>query len=255
MSKNELILNETSGYLNLSNFNINGEFLEELSGLDNEFERIKIPAGGSTIFELPSGNPDEPDTVKEFSAVILYHHPMYIFYSSKYSGSSNPPDCLSVDGITGIGNPGGNCINCPKNKFGSGENGSKACKNKHQIYLLRENEMFPLILSLPTSSNNEFSKYIKRLLSKGKKSDKVVTKFSLKKAVNKTGILYSQVQFAAFRDLNPKETEIIQNYSNEVKAYAKKKANLLNSQELDINTGEIVNVTSSEESLWTTNWH
>ena len=188
MSKNELILNETSGYLNLSNFNINGEFLEELSGLDNEFERIKIPAGGSTIFELPSGNPDEPDTVKEFSAVILYHHPMYIFYSSKYSGSSNPPDCLSVDGITGIGNPGGNCINCPKNKFGSGENGSKACKNKHQIYLLRENEMFPLILSLPTSSNKEFSKYIKRLLSKGKKSDKVVTKFSLKKAVNKTGI-------------------------------------------------------------------
>ena len=255
MSKNELILNETSGYLNLSNFNINGEFLEELSGLDNEFERIKIPAGGSTIFELPSGNPDEPDTVKEFSAVILYHHPMYIFYSSKYSGSSNPPDCLSVDGITGIGNPGGNCINCPKNKFGSGENGSKACKNKHQIYLLRENEMFPLILSLPTSSNKEFSKYIKRLLSKGKKSDKVVTKFSLKKAVNKTGISYSQVQFAAFRDLNPKETEIIQNYSNEVKAYAKKKANLLNSQEFDINTGEIVNVTSSEESLWTTNWH
>ena len=64
MSKNELILNETSGYLNLSNFNINGEFLEELSGLDNEFERIKIPAGGGTIFELPSGNPDEPDTVK-----------------------------------------------------------------------------------------------------------------------------------------------------------------------------------------------
>ena len=42
---------------------------------------------------------------------------------------------------------------------------------------------------------------------------------------------------------------IIQNYSNEVKAYAKKKANLLNSQELDINNGEIVNVTSSEESL------
>ena len=109
--------------------------------------------------------------------------------------------------------------------------------------------MFPLILSLPTSSNKEFSKYIKRLLSKGKKSDKVVTKFSLKKAVNKTGISYSQVQFAAYRDLNPKETEIIQNYSNEVKAYAKKKANLLNSQEFDINTGEIVNVTSSEESL------
>lgn len=240
MSKNELILNETSGYLNLSNFNINGEFLEELSGLDNEFERIKIPAGGSTIFELPSGNPDEPDTVKEFSAVILYHHPMYIFYSSKYSGSSNPPDCLSTDGITGIGNPGGNCINCPKNKFGSGENGSKACKNKHQIYLLRENEMFPLILSLPTSSNKEFSRYIKRLLSKGKKSDSVVTKFSLKKAVNKTGISYSQVQFSVARELTNEETRLIKNYSEQVKSYAQSKANLQTSQDVDINTGEIM---------------
>lgn len=240
MSKNELTLNENQGYMTLANFNINGEFLEELSGLDNEFERIKIPAGGGTIFELPSGNPDEPDTVKEFCAVILYHHPMYVFYSSKFNGSNNPPDCLSIDGITGIGNPGGNCINCPKNKFGSGENGSKACKNKHQIYLLRENEMFPLILSLPTSSNKEFSKYIKRLLSKGKKSDKVVTKFSLKKAVNKTGISYSQVQFSVARELTNEETRLIKNYSEQVKSYAQSKANLQTSQDVDINTGEIM---------------
>ena len=240
MSKNELILNETSGYLNLSNFNINGEFLEELSGLDNEFERIKIPAGGSTIFELPSGNPDEPDTVKEFSAVILYHHPMYVFYSSKFNGSNNPPDCLSIDGITGVGIPGGKCINCPKNKFGSGENGSKACKNKHQIYLLRENEIFPMVLSLPTSSNREFSRYIKRLLSRGKKSDSVVTKFSLKKAVNKTGISYSQVQFSVARELTNEETRLIKNYSEQVKSYAQSKANLQTSQDVDINTGEIM---------------
>ena len=243
MSKNELILNETSGYLNLSNFNINGEFLEELSGLDNEFERIKIPAGGSTIFELPSGNPDESDTVKEFYAVILYHHPMYIFYSSKYSGSSNPPDCLSTDGITGVGTPGGKCMNCPNNKFGSGENGSKACKNKHQMYLLREGEIFPVVLSLPTSSNKEFSRYIKRLLSRGKKSDSVVTKFSLKKAVNKTGISYSQVQFSVARELDTKEVELIKNYSEQVKSYAQSNDNF---QKVDITTGEIID---SEESV------
>lgn len=139
------------------------------------------------MFESPSGNPDEPDMIKEFSAVILYHHPMYVFYSSKFNGSNNPPDCLSIDGITGAGVPGGKCINCPKNKFGSGENGSKACKNKHQMYLLREGEIFPVILSLLTSSNKEFSRYIKRLLSKGKKSDSVVTKFSLKKGCKQGG--------------------------------------------------------------------
>ena len=207
MSKNELTTNTNQGYMNLANCGINGDFLEELSGLDNEFERIKIPAGGGTMFESPGSNPDESDMVKDFSAVILYHHPMYVFYSSKFNGSNNPPDCLSIDGITGVGIPGGKCINCPKNKFGSGENGSKACKNKHQMYLLREGEIFPVILSLPTSSNREFSRYIKRLLSRGKKSDSVVTKFFLKKAVNKTGISYSQVQFSVARGLGTKEIE------------------------------------------------
>ena len=237
MSKNELTLNENQGYMTLSNFNINGDFLEELSGLDNEFERIKIPAGGGTMFEFPSSNPDESDMVKDFSAVILYHHPMYVFYSSKFNGSNNPPDCLSIDGITGVGIPGGKCVNCPKNNFGSGENGSKACKNKHQMYLLRENEIFPMVLSLPTSSNREFSRYIKRLLSRGKKSDSVVTKFSLKEAVNKTGISYSQVQFSVARELDIKEIELIKNYSEQVKSYAQSKANL---QKLDITTGEII---------------
>ena len=243
MSKNELTVNINQSYMNLANGGINGDFLEELSGLDNEFERIKIPAGGGVMFESPSGNPDEPDMIKEFSAVILYHHPMYIFYSSKFNGSNNPPDCLSIDGITGVGIPGGKCINCPKNKFGSGENGSKACKNKHQMYLLRENEIFPMVLSLPTSSNREFSRYIKRLLSRGKKSDSVVTKFFLKKAVNKTGISYSQVQFSVARGLGTKEIELIKNYSEQVKSYAQSKDNF---QKVDMTTGEIID---SEESV------
>ena len=200
------------------------------------------------MFEFPSSNPDEADMVKDFSAVILYHHPMYVFYSSKFNGSNNPPDCLSIDGITGVGIPGGKCMNCPKNKFGSGENGSKACKNKHQIYLLRENEIFPMVLSLPTSSNREFSRYIKRLLSRGKKSDSVVTKFSLKKAVNKTGISYSQVQFALDRELTNEEVTLIKGYSSQVKSYAQSKINLQNSQSVDINTGEIV-IDESEESV------
>ncbi len=243
MSKNELTVNTNQGYMNLANGGINGDFLEELSGLDNEFERIKIPAGGGTMFEFPSSNPDEPDMIKEFSAVILYHHPMYVFYSSKFNGSNNPPDCLSIDGITGAGVPGGKCMNCSNNKFGSGENGSKACKNKHQMYLLREGEIFPVILSLPTSSNKEFSRYIKRLLSRGKKSDSVVTKFSLKKAVNKTGISYSQVQFSVARELDIKEIELIKNYSEQVKSYAHNKSNL---QKVDMTTGEIID---SEESV------
>jgi len=222
MAKNDMALQvQKSGYLQLADFNMNEAMAEELDGLDGGFERIKIPSAGSTVFEVPGENPNEPDAVKEFSAVILYHHPLFAYYKDKYTGGSNPPDCGSFDGVTGEGDPGGSCAKCPYNQFGSGENGSKACKNRRRIYVLREGEIFPLLLSLPTGSLKEFSRYIKRLLSKGKKSNSVVTRFSLKKAVNSGGIAYSQAQFAVGRNLTAEEYALVSRLSEQVKAYSK----------------------------------
>lgn len=222
MAKNDKALEvQKTGYLRLADFNMNEAMAEELDGLDGGFERIKIPSAGSTVFEVPGENPNEPDAVKEFSAVILYHHPLFAYYKDKYTGGSNPPDCGSFDGVTGEGDPGGSCAKCPYNQFGSGENGSKACKNRRRIYVLREGEIFPLLLSLPTGSLKEFSRYIKRLLSKGKKSNSVVTRFSLKKAVNSGGIAYSQAQFAVDRSLTAEEYRLISRLSEQVKTYSK----------------------------------
>jgi len=219
--KDELaIIDENRGYLQLADFNMESAMAEELEGLDGGFERIKIPSAGSTVFEVPGEDPNEPDAAKEFLAVILYHHTIYAYYQTKYTGGNNPPDCGSYDGITGAGNPGGNCAKCPYNQFGTGENGSKACKNRRRIYVLREGEIFPLLLSLPTGSLKEFSRYIKRLLSKGKKSNRVVTRFSLKKATNSSGIAFSQAQFAVDRNLTPEEYVLINNLSEQVRAYS-----------------------------------
>ena len=122
MAKNDKALEvQKSGYLKLADFNMNEAMAEELDGLDGGFERIKIPSAGSTVFEVPGENPNEPDAVKEFSAVILYHHPLFAYYKDKYTGGSNPPDCGSFDGVIGEGDPGGNCAKCPYNQFGRGE--------------------------------------------------------------------------------------------------------------------------------------
>ena len=43
MSKNELTVNINQSYMNLANGGINGDFLEELSGLDNEVRKDKNP--------------------------------------------------------------------------------------------------------------------------------------------------------------------------------------------------------------------
>ena len=126
----ELTPMENAGFLALQDFDFASAIFEEMEGLNATFERIKIPAGGTTIFEIPGDDPNEPEAVKEFSAVILFHHPLNSYYKDAYTGGSNPPDCGSFDGVTGVGNPGGSSKTCPFYEFGSGENGNaKACKN------------------------------------------------------------------------------------------------------------------------------
>lgn len=222
MSKNEIAKQEMNGYMMLKNFSLGEAMADELTGLDGGFERIKIPSAGSTVFEVPGEEPDQPDTVKEFSAVILYHHPLHSFYRDKYTGGNNPPDCGSYDGVNGNGTPGGACASCPYNQFGSGDNGSKACKNRRRIYVLREGEIFPMLLSLPTGSLKEYGKFIKRLLGKGMKSNAVVTRFTLKKAVNSGGITYSQAAFSVDRPLTDAEYTLIEPLTEQMKAYSRR---------------------------------
>jgi hypothetical protein len=234
----------TSGFLALAQADFAAMVSEETEGLDLTFDRIKIPSAGSTVFEVP-GEEDDSDTVKEFSAVILHHHTLNCYYKTKYTGGNNPPDCGSFDGIIGIGTPGGECKSCPLNQFGSADEGKgKACKNRRRIYVLREGELFPLLLSLPTGSLKEFTKYIKKLLSKGKRANMVVTRFSLKKATSSGGVVYSQAQFAVDRALTPEEQALINAMTEQVKAYSTRVAfdaeGATSEMSVDPETGEVI---------------
>jgi hypothetical protein len=206
-----------AGFAALADKNFAAKAREELDGLGLTFERVKIPAGASTAFELPTEG-EETETAKEFPAVILYHHPLNAYYESKYAGGSNPPDCGSFDGKTGTG--GKDCATCPHNRFGTGENGAKACKNKRRVYILREGECFPLLLTLPTGSLRAFAKYLKTQLAKRRTSSSVITRFSLKKATSGGGIAFSQAAFAFERALTSEELALIKPLSEEMKTYA-----------------------------------
>ena len=205
MSKNtEITTTNNAGYLVLKDFNLTDVMAEEMSGLSASFERIKI---------------------------------------EEYQGGSNPPDCGSYDGVCGTGNPGGLCKSCPYNAFGSGKNGAKACKNRRRLYLLREGEIFPMILSLPTGSLKGFTRYLMRILPKYKNFNAVVTRFTLKKANSNTGIAYSQAQFSVDRVLTPEEYALVSAMSEQVKelsvsvGYDTEEANAVN---VDPETGEII---------------
>ena len=220
INKEETQKTIAGGFAALANINgVNDSLSEDLAGLELTFDRIKIPAGGSTAFEIPDGDSDEGQMVKEIEGVILLHHPAYAYYAEKYAGGNNPPDCGSFDGVNGNGNPGGSCANCPYNQFGSGEGQGKACKNRRMLYILIENEMFPYVLSLPTGSLKEFTKYVKRQLSKGRKLSQIVTKISLKKATNNSGIAFSQAVFSFGRILDENEKVAVCKMVAQVKEY------------------------------------
>ena len=172
----------------------------EMDGLNIEFDRVKIPSGGGLAFEVP-GESGEPEMVKEITGVIVDHYGPNAFWAKKYSGEKNPPDCASLDGKTGVERDGGearSCRTCPRNQWGSAEDGiGKACKNMHRIYLLTEGNMLPILLTLPPTSIKAFADYLgKRVVSRGLRSYEVLTRVSLRREKSRSGSEYSQAVFS-----------------------------------------------------------
>lgn len=195
---------------------------EEMDGLGAiPFDRVKIPSGGGLAFEIPGEEEDDAETAQELIGVILDHGPVNAYWANKFAGGNEQPDCSSFDGKQGVDRITGeikDCATCPYNKFGS-DNAGKACKNVHRVYILREDNPVPLILSLPPTSLKYMRDYIgKRVILKGFRCWQVLTKITLKKEKSKDGITYSRAAFAFVDKLTPEQTQKAQAMRDIVKA-------------------------------------
>jgi hypothetical protein len=199
---------------------------EEMEGMDLAFDRIKIPSGGGIAYEVPGDDPENPDAEKEVFGVIIDHHPINAYWAAAYSGEKNPPDCSSMDGIVGTDRETGEiktCVTCPKNQYGSAENGGgKACKNMRRVYFTRPDYLFPMLLVLPPTSLRNFNDYIKRsIIGKNRRSFDILTKFTLVKDKNAGGIVYSKALFSPAGALPEGLKAQTAAYSQEIKAYTR----------------------------------
>lgn len=184
---------------------------EEMDGLGTiPFDRVKIPSGGGIAFELPGEEEDETGSAQELVGVILDHNPVNAYWANKFAGGNEQPDCSSFDGKQGVDRTTGeirDCASCPYNQFGS-DNAGKACKNVHRVFMLRENNPVPVILSLPPTSLKYMRDYIgKRVLLKGFRCWQVLTRITLKKEKSKDGIVYSRAAFAFVDKLSPEQEQ------------------------------------------------
>lgn len=200
---------------------------EELDGLGSiPFDRVKWPTGGSTTFEVPNEEDEEEfETVEKITGVIAYHHPMNSRWANEFNGENEPPVCAAMDGKKGLNIETGeviDCATCPYNQFDSnGKTSGKACKNIHRMYIIRDGNPVPLVVSLPPTSLSSLRNYIgKKLLIRGKKTTSVVTEITLKKEVSKNNMKYSKAVFKRVGDLVAGQIESIKSLTEMIKSIA-----------------------------------
>ena len=201
------------------------EIAEDADGLQMmSFQRVKIPAGGALQFEIPTEDPDNPDYARTLEGVILYNHSAYTLWpeGSEYDEDTKPL-CSSVDGKTGIGEPGGACATCPMNAYGSARDGGrgKACKNMRDIYLLRSGEYLPLQLSLPPTSLRPFNDFMNlAFVARRRPSYSAIVEIGLKRAES-GGYTYSVATFRKVRDLEGEGLAAVKSYAANFKEQVK----------------------------------
>ena len=183
------------------------ELADDMDGLQLSFQRAKIPGGGVLQFELPGEDPVNPDYVQTLEGVILFNHSANSYWpaGSEYDDNT-PPQCQSVDGKVGYGDPGGICEACDYNKFGSDPNGGgKACKNMRVLYLLRSGEMMPIQLSLPPTSIRPYTTFVNSaFLLRGRRVCSGLVQIGLRKGAS-NGFTYSVATFKKLRDFEGEE--------------------------------------------------
>ena len=199
------------------------ELADDMDGIQMSFPRIKIPAGGTIQFEIPTDDPENPDYTKTLEGVILYHHPNYVYWAegSEYDENSTPL-CTSVDGKVGIGEPGGICSTCALNEYGTAAEGrGKACKNMRMLYLLCNGEYMPYQLALPPTSLKPFNDFVNQaFMLRRRASYGSVVQISLKKVSNGTND-YSVAVFRRILDFEGEKLAQVRAYADSFKKQMK----------------------------------
>ncbi len=165
-------------------------------------------------------------TLPALEVVIVGVRTTRAYWQSAFQrGQTNdPPDCSSDTGQIGVGNPGGVCIQCPTNQFGSDpqslRNG-KACREYRELFIMDAEDIFPKLLRVTRTSLAPVSGYLfalaKRKLAEqvgGEIVHRPITPADVLTRLTLTqGQRFLQVTCQTVQVLQPEEREIAHYYA------------------------------------------
>jgi hypothetical protein len=163
----------------------------EISAYD--LPRIKVPTGGGTFWNYQTAA--GPISTPYIEGIIALVNKTKSFWQVSYDEAkeTTPPDCYSIDCENGIGEPGGLCIECPYNEYGSDERGEgKKCKDMADVFIITRDGIVPTAIQLARTSLKQIKQYGITIMNAGLSIHDVITKFTLhseKKAGKDTAII------------------------------------------------------------------
>lgn len=191
------------------------------------FSIIKFPSGGSTSWEIPIID-GEPIDTKEFTGIIMHVGIERARYVGKYGEGDSVPACTSPDGLHGIGEPGGDCMNCAYNQFDTHpeHKGRKACSETKPIYFIMKEtgdfaaEEWPMILRTSAGSLGVLDDYRIKLAKSRTQIHTIETKFTLLKTQNKNNIAFSQLVLSRGDKITDQKTiDMIKSYKSGISPF------------------------------------
>jgi hypothetical protein len=176
--------------------------------------RIKISGGAKPRWIVPSLEEDE-QMLDELTGVVVYARDTRVYYREEMAegSTSQPPNCMSLDCITGSGDPGGSCKQCPLSKYGSAAKGKgQACKLVRQLFFIFGDQALPVIVSLPPTSIKPCRLFFLKLATRGMPYYRALITIGIESAQNAAGYRFGRATFRFVRQLQAKEASRAMEY-------------------------------------------
>jgi len=178
------------------------------SGSITEFDLPRIkPVNGEALWKIPTLEGHQ--TAQSIEGVIVFARDTRAYYPGKEI-KNQPPDCSSIDGLTGVAkagvNLGGECKQCPMAQWDSAQDSTaQACKQSKQLFMLRGSSMFLEVVSLPPTSLKAVRQFFLKLVTQGVQYHQCIVRIDLVEAQNAQKQTYGKADLKFVRRLTADE--------------------------------------------------
>ena len=137
-----------------------------------DLTKVTVPAQGYKVWSLPNPeNPTEnqyPETIE--GIIVNVQTPRAWWPKSFEEMGRTPPECSSLDSISGFGSPDGqpaaphDCMTCVHNQWGTSNRGNgKACREQRLLFMIRAEDLLPIVVQVPVTSIEPWRKFVVNL--------------------------------------------------------------------------------------------